>query len=177
MRIFTAIEIPEEAKVSIQKIIAKIDTTASCKWVAKDNLHITLNFFGEVESPTLTEEVLYKISKDFHPFEISLSGLGVFPSRTTIRVLWVGADKGKEQLKGLYKDIEEGCAQLGFKREGKDYTPHVTIGRVKRGKLAFPNIDFFYPPFIAKKITLFESILKSSGPIYKVVSSFPEVES
>jgi len=77
-------------------------------------------------------------------------------------------------LKELYKNIEKRIIQFGFKKEEKDFTPHVTIGRVKKGLLKFPNIDFFYPPFLARKITLFESILTPSGPIYKILYSFPE---
>ncbi|MCK4321614.1 RNA 2',3'-cyclic phosphodiesterase [candidate division WOR-3 bacterium] len=174
MRIFTAIEIPEEAKISIKEIINNINTEAILKWVTKENLHVTLKFIGEIDSPDPIENVLNDVSKDFQPFKISLSGLGAFPSKNRIKVLWVGVDEGKNQLKELYKNIEKRIIQFGFKKEEKDFTPHVTIGRVKKGLLKFPNIDFFYPPFLARKITLFESILTPSGPIYKILYSFPE---
>ncbi len=176
MRIFTAIEIPEEAKVSIQKIISKIATMAICKWVKKENLHITLKFFGEVESSVPIEEALSKICEELQPFNISLSGLGAFPSKSRVKVLWVGVEEGKEKITELYKKIDDSCEPLGFREKRKDFTPHITIGRVKKGKLIFPDIDFSYPEFTANKITLFESILTPSGPIYNRIANFPREE-
>ena len=176
MRIFTAIEIPEGAKISIQEIINKINTKAVVKWVLKENLHITLKFFGEVDASTPIENVLRDIGKEFQPFNISLSGIGAFPSESSIKVLWVGIEEGENELIKLYEAVENRGIQLGFKKEGKDFTPHITIGRVKKGILKFPNIEFSYPQFLAEKITLFESILTPSGPIYKTIANFPRVK-
>lgn len=174
MRLFSAIEIPEEAKKSISDITHKIDTKALVKWVARDNLHITLKFFGEVESSTPLLNIFKDIGKTFKPFTISLSGLGAFPSKSRVRVLWVGTDKGGEYLSELFKNIEDRCSEVGFPKEKMNFTPHITTGRVKKGELTFPDIDFSYPPFLASNITLFESVLTPTGPIYNIVARFPE---
>ena len=175
MRIFTAVEIPEEAKLSIYNAIKNINTKAHVKWVIKDNFHITLKFFGEVKSLPSLENVLKDACNYFEPFNVSLSGLGAFPSKSRVKVLWIGLGEGENELKNIYKNIEDKIVDLGFKKEKRDYTPHITIGRIKKGILKFPEIEFSYPPFPATKITLFESILKPSGPIYRIINRFPEV--
>lgn len=175
MRIFTAVEIPEKAKLSIYNLIKNIKTEANIKWVKKDNFHITLKFLGEVKSLSSLKNILKESVNDFEPFNISLSGLEAFPSKSRVKVLWIGLDKGENELKNIYKNIEDKIVDLGFKKEKRDYTPHITIGRVKKGILKFPEIEFSYPPFPATKITLFESILKPSGPIYRIINRFPEV--
>ncbi|MCK4420755.1 RNA 2',3'-cyclic phosphodiesterase [candidate division WOR-3 bacterium] len=178
MRLFTAIEIPKESRESIRNLENLIDTNASVKWVEKENLHITLKFLGEVESSSPIEEILADVGKGVEPFYISLKNLGAFPSESNVRVLWVGVDKGSDVIKDLFRNIEDGLAQLGFQKENKNFTPHITIGRVKKGKLLFPShIDFSYEPFLADKITLFESTLTPKGPIYTVSGRFPEVKS
>lgn len=174
MRIFTAVEIPEEAKLSIYNLIKNINTEANVKWVKKDNFHVTLKFFGEVKSLSTLENILKDAVSDFEPFHVSLSGLGAFPSKSRAKVLWVGLGKGENELKDIYKNIEDKAVDLGFKKEERNYTPHITFGRVKKGILKFPEIEFSYPSFLATKITLFESILKPSGPIYRVINRFPE---
>ncbi len=173
MRLFSAVEIPEEAKEKIYNLHKGIQTSAIVKWVREENLHITLKFFGEVDLPPQVVEVVKEASKDLSPFEVSLQGLGAFPGQRRIVVLWVGIDLGKEKLIDLYRGIENQGCRFGFKKEGREYTPHITIGRVKRGKLSFPEVGISYSPFLAKEVTLFKSTLTPKGPIYEVVEHFP----
>src|SRR3989338_120481 len=129
MRLFVAIEIPEEIKdylCGIQQEIA--DSKNKIRLVSKDNMHLTLKFLGEVQPDKV--EILNKNLKEiaFKPFSVNLDAIGIFPSEDYIRVVWVGL-KPEEQILELQSKIDESLKKL-FKKE-KGFKPHLTIARVK----------------------------------------------
>ena len=129
MRLFIAIEIPEEIKdylCGIQQEI--VDSKNKIRLVNKGNMHLTLKFLGEVQTDKV--EVLNKNLKEipFKPFSVVLDAIGVFPSENYIRVVWVGL-KPEEPVLELQKNIDEALKKL-FKKE-KNFKPHLTIARVK----------------------------------------------
>ncbi|MEO0294081.1 MAG: RNA 2',3'-cyclic phosphodiesterase [candidate division WOR-3 bacterium] len=171
---FIGIEIPQEAKDLISNLCKKLPPFSFIKWVEKENLHITLRFLGETDKRTLIEEKMKEVGGKFTPFKVSLKGVGAFPSLKRASVIWVGIEEGKNFLKGLYLTLEDKIVQLGFKKEEREFTPHITLGRVKRGKYSLPEgIDFSFGAFPVDKITLFKSTLRKEGPIYEVLAKFP----
>ncbi len=124
--------------------------------------------------------VLQKISFKCQPFEVKLSkNIGIFSSRKIPRVIWVGLEKGINEIKELYSAIDQELANETFWRSEKNFIPHITMGRVKY--LKYPdklikllkNIEI---PEISQSIhsmELMESHLTSQGPIYTVRSKFP----
>ncbi len=100
--------------------------------VAMDIVHVTLKFLGETDEAAIPKiiEAMDKAVKGVPPFDITLKGMGSFPSASNIRVVWVGM-QGAEPLVGIAKVLDEECARLGFEREERPFSPHLTVGRMK----------------------------------------------
>ena len=171
MRLFIAIEIPEDVKEYMVKIQEKVDdTTAKIRLVKKNQIHLTLKFLGEVQ-PDKIEDIKKALKKiTFNPFSACLDKIGVFPNESYIRVIWIGLEP-EEPILELQKDIDENLKKL-FKKE-KDFKSHLTLARVKYiedknnfiNKLKTINIE-------NKKIDincfkLIKSTLTSEGPVYE----------
>ena len=177
MRTFIAIEIPGNIRDSIAE---QIETSRvkqlPVKWVAHDNLHITLKFLGELTEATrkkvsslLKKTVVHQI-----PFTATLKDFGCFPHPRRPRVLWIGVDRGADQLTALAREVEESLAQCGFPREGR-FHPHLTIGRVKKpcsleGILKHKTQSEL---FKVETLVLFKSTLTPQGAVYEALETFP----
>ncbi|MFA5928832.1 MAG: RNA 2',3'-cyclic phosphodiesterase, partial [Candidatus Margulisiibacteriota bacterium] len=146
-------------------------------WVPPDNFHITLKFLGAVKEDTLADlqNVLQALSVKFKPFELLLSEVGVFPDLSAPQVLWVGTRSA--ELEALAKEIDSALEPLGFQLEKRSFVGHVTLARLKRGRIKQSWFDekmtSFVPQNIAvKKITLYQSTLVDKSPVYKVLKHF-----
>lgn len=137
MRTFIAVELPEDIKRKIEEVqnpLKKTDTYVS--WVKPKNVHLTLKFLGEVEENRI-EDVFYgteKALKGAKSFTLSLKDMGGFPNLQRPKVIWVGVDKGEKELAVMQKDIEEELLRVGYPKEGRAFSPHLTIGRVKSAR-------------------------------------------
>jgi len=109
MRVFIAIELPENIKEGLEKLVISLKRSISnVKWVEKENFHITLRFIGEVDKDKVLqiEKILDEVGSRFSPFEAELSGLGKFP-----HVLWVGIDENVYEIK-MHKDKQDEMAGI-----------------------------------------------------------------
>ncbi len=174
-RLFIAvkIEISKELKNFIVALKKEL-SNEKIKWVDFKNFHITLKFLGDTPENLIPqiEKALKNLSKNFHKFEMQLQGVGVFKDIANPRVLWIGLESN-ETLKELYQQIEENLETLGFKKENRNFSPHLTIGRIKflknkKGLLEkiLKNCDKKWNKFEVKNFILYESILKKEGPTY-----------
>jgi len=184
VRAFVAIDLDEDIRIELtrlQNILRSSDSDV--KWVEPSNIHITLKFLGNINSIQLekAKESMSVIAKGFKPFGLSLSKIGAFPKLDFPRVIWIGIDKGREELISLNHRIEEVFEKSNFRttvhKEGRSYEPHLTIGRVRSGrnkdvlKKVIMEHDFSIKAIMdANKITLYQSTLTSDGPIYTVLS-------
>ena len=179
MRLFIAIEIPEEVKDHIVKIQENIDTTANkIKFVNPNQIHLTLKFLGEVQ-PNNLEEIKNNLKKiTLKPFSVVLDKIGVFPSESYIRVIWVGLNP-EDKILDLQKNIDENLKKL-FKKE-KDFKPHLTLARVKyiEDKKAFVDklkkINVENKKIDINSFKLIKSTLTPKGPIYEDLEVFEYV--
>lgn len=181
MRLFIAIELPEEIRNLLANLQSQLKTSgADVKWVEPQNIHLTLKFLGEVDDHKLNEviRIIEYITENINPFYIHLYSLGAFPKMNFPRVIWVGIDKGDVQAKEIAKSLEEKMAKIGIPRENRPFSSHITIGRVRsafnRDKLAknLDNLAYNFaeiPEFLVTKITLFKSTLTPKGPIYEAL--------
>lgn len=182
MRVFIAIELPEEIKGFLSRIQLKLKSAqADVSWVKPHNIHLTLKFLGEIDEKTLNNviAIIEDTAKDKSVFHIRLSCLGAFPRMSSPRVIWVGIDKGDEQVKTIAKELEEKLSNLGFSPEDRTFSSHFTLGRTKTAKnreilangLAKLQNKFNEESleFLANKITLFKSTLTPGGPIYEAL--------
>ncbi|MGB9857283.1 MAG: RNA 2',3'-cyclic phosphodiesterase [Dictyoglomaceae bacterium] len=171
-RLFIAIDLPFEIKEILNKYKEELAKyiTYGVKWVELENLHFTIRFLGETEENKIPDiqRIMDEVSCEFFPFSISFNELGAFPSFKNPRVIWIGIENGKREMKTLFQRLEDKIVKLGFQREEKEFSPHLTLGRVK-DKFRWEKewkIDIPYLEFLAEEITLFESKLTSKGPIY-----------
>src|ERR1700745_1541462 len=133
MRLFVAIEISAEIRQRINEFVTRLQPRLSnARWVRPEGLHITLKFLGNVpdERRPVIEQALRRI--DAIRFEVSVQRIGVFPNQRSPRVLWVGIESGLD-LPNLAKESDNVLASLGFEREKRAFTPHVTLARFKEG--------------------------------------------
>src|SRR5262245_5583385 len=144
VRTFVAVEASAEVRQAAQRLVAILQgaTPASGRsaegsskitWVQPANLHFTLNFLGDVPSENIAElcQAVERATAPHRPFEIEVRGAGAFPTTQRPRTVWLGVVRGAEPMQLLQADIETGLKKLGFRGEGRDYTPHLTIGRVR----------------------------------------------
>jgi 2'-5' RNA ligase len=111
---------------------------------------------------------------------VTLKGVGAFPSSERPRVVWAGIQKGIEELKVLQQRVYKITVPLGFVAETRPFSPHVTLGRVKyvpKGGTLTRVLDLFSENYEAQccinTVHLVKSELKSSGPIYTTLATFP----
>ncbi|MDA8214463.1 MAG: RNA 2',3'-cyclic phosphodiesterase [Nitrospiraceae bacterium] len=181
MRCFIAIDMSEDIKGSISDVIERCGLKSKgIKWVSAENIHLTLKFLGDVKEDLIPEieKRLALICMGHNIFNINIRDAGAFPNFKYPNVLWVGMDES-EDLKRLYEDIEESMSELGFEKENRRFSPHLTIGRVKDRKGIEPVIkelytfkDAFFGSIEVKEVLLMRSILKPTGAEYSKIADF-----
>src|SRR5258706_6034300 len=179
LRAFIAIEIPNEIKVEIASQTAGLRRAIvhSVRWVAPENIHLTLKFLGEISSTNIDflDQALKTESGQHAPFEITVRRLGAFPNLRRPRVIWIGLDTPPDLGKLRY-NIEAAAARLGYPADDKPFSAHLTIGRVReqistteaqslRNALENTKIGLL-GTFAAKFIHLFRSDLQPGKPVY-----------
>ncbi len=134
MRLFIAINLPQEERARLDRDVRALRAARlPVRWVAADALHLTLKFLGEVPDARLAgiERALTGVAAEFPPFHLELKGLGAFPNVHNPRVVWVGIEAPPE-LRRLAGALEDAMADLGFPRENRPFSPHLTLGRAER---------------------------------------------
>ncbi len=177
MRVFLAVDLNDEQRKELNRCQILLSAKLSnIKWVPKDNLHITLKFLGELK-PVEIEKIISCIknpAKNIPAFQIEPGYLGAFPTIKRPRIIWAGLKKGHDEMVNLNRVIEENLSELGFEKDHKPFSPHITLGRFRQppaDKITVKAIETFPPLNPAKKIvgeiSIYQSILKPEGPQYK----------
>lgn len=174
MRLFIAIDIPEEIKKEIVKLQEKLPEFKG-KLTEEENLHLTLKFLGEVNENKLEEieSVLDKIK--FKKFRVYLNELGFFPNENYIRIIWVDLKPTGEIIE-LQQKIDGELLNL-FSKDQRFQT-HLTLGRVKffKNKKEFlekiKDINLDKLEFEINSFKLIKSELSKDGPKYIILKEF-----
>lgn len=178
-RLFVAIDFPEAVN---QRLAALCSSLPGARWLPPEQFHLTLRFIGEVESGTFADiaDGLWEVACP--PFSLRLRGVGHFPTRGQPRVLWVAIDAG-DGLTRLHGQIESRLRSLGLDPEGRRFTPHVTLARLKgtrvnrlRDYLAF-NDGFVTQTIPITCFRLYSSILGAKAAIHRVEANYPLIDS
>ncbi len=175
IRTFIAIEIPEDIKKKIASIVDNLkDRLPGLSWVRPATLHVTVKFLGGVEKERIEpiKEILERIGSETRPFELTIAGMGGFPSLRMPRVLWIGIEISQE-LAELHRKVTQEISGLGFEEEKRPFRPHLTICRARdeaqRRRLS-RELARFEPAicetFVAEGIILFKSELNPGGAIH-----------
>lgn len=182
MRLFVSVDLPTELAERFEAVQEEFRGAAGLNFTDPTQAHVTLKFLGETD-PDRLGEVTDAIedgvkAAGVEPFECTVGGLGVFPSREYISVVWTGVRTGGEELTRLHEAIERETTAIGFEEESHEFTPHLTLARMNdaRGKELVQNVldelDPTIGTFEVNEVRLKESTLTSEGPEYETVDRF-----
>jgi 2'-5' RNA ligase len=176
IRTFIAVELPAVTRRRLAEVEKKLMASgADVKWVPEQNFHVTLKFLGYVE-PHRVDPVMAATKAaiaDVRPFDVTLFGAGAFPKPARPSVIWVGVTQGAEELKDLAERVESAMESVGFAREARAFSSHITVGRVRAPK----NLDRLkelieelreepVDTFRVGGVAVMKSDLRPTGPIY-----------
>ena len=179
LRAFIAISLPQEVRQALAGVQGKLaDRRFPIRWVNTESIHLTLKFLGEIFVSNVGPimEVMERAAQNHAGFKATAKGLGVFPGYKNPRIVWAGLTGGVKTLADLSRDLETGLEELGFARENRPFSAHLTLGRVKApvdGRVLARAMEeaalFEAPEFDVTAITLYKSDLQRTGPVYTVV--------
>lgn len=181
VRAFIAIELNEALRRQLEATQTKLRTSAAdVKWVEPKNIHLTLKFLGDVPKEKLDDlcAAIENSISGFKKFEFQVNGLGCFPLKGTPRIIWAEVGLGDDLLSRIVGSLEKYIRSFCEEKDDKKFSPHVTLGRVRSNK-NISNLAFLLKQDIELRekqivdhITLFQSDLSPSGPIYSIIKSF-----
>ena len=181
IRAFVCLELPENIRAAVDRHITGPlkETGVKCSWVKPDNIHLTLKFLGDVPEkmiPKITDTLKEAISK-YRRGKYSLSKVGTFGGRRP-RVVWAGIDGNIEAIAEMAKSIDNAMAKLGFEREKRKFSPHFTVGRIRKPQgtdrllSRIKGIKVPSDEFDLGKVILMKSVLSPGGSIYTPLAEF-----
>ena len=180
IRCFIALELPGPAQKNLEELIGSLQAAqADVKWVAPENIHLTLKFLGEIPMTGVENvKMIVQRSRGRHlRIATRFGSAGAFPGLKKPEVVWVGLDAGLEELRRIQQDVEGQAADLGFYREPRRFQPHLTLGRVRSQKNIAElsrAIGELRPPaaeFELARLSLIQSTLTPRGPVYQIMET------
>lgn len=177
LRLFVAVSVPELHRAWIAEQVSELARQwPETRWIPPDNQHITLKFLGSTPADRL-EQVMSsceQVAAGHRPGSLSLTQLGVFPSLTRARVLWIGLDDPAGLLTAVACALDERLTPLGFEAEKRAFSPHLTIARFRQATKVdeLPPLKAPPAPFAFAALDLWRSHLSSKGARYERLASF-----
>lgn len=179
MRLFTALDLPGDIIGKLDQVLARLRPTAPLRWSTAANLHITTKFIGAWPEERLDElKASLAGIPGRDPIAVHIRDLGVFVNPKKPRIFWCGVNASG--LAELAADTETAAAALGIAREEREYSPHLTLARIKDGfdmtalrtaVVAEPTFDF--GRFEARSFFLYQSRSEPGGSVYTKLAEFP----
>jgi len=182
VRSFISIDLEDQQILSrITSILSSLQSLGGdLKPVERENIHLTLKFLGNVPTPRLSEVKSSLQQLIFPLFTAEIKGAGAFPNLNHMNVIWVGVEEGWSQVEQIYEQVEKLLSVLGFRRENRPFSPHITIARVRSGRKRDEIANFLrhlgdesFGTITVDKVRLKQSILSSSGPKYSTLLEVP----
>ena len=175
LRLFVAVPLPKDVQSDLAGLCSGVP---GARWVAADNMHLTLRFIGEVGRGD-ADDIHQALGRIHLPaFDLVVSGVGCFESGHKVHTLWANVEKS-ELLSRLREKVEAAVVREGLEPERRKFKAHVTLARFRRGTTGrigayIENHDRFRSgPFRVEHFTLFRSHLGSEGPHYEPLAEYP----
>ena len=173
MRLFVALALPDSVSDSLLAVQGGVP---GARWQTREQLHLTLRFIGEVDGLAMTaiHDALSTIAAP--AFTLALKAVGSFGGRIP-RDLWAGVRAG-EPLNHLQRKIESALQRVGVPPDGRKFTPHVTLARLK-GRQYGPVVDYLTDHALyasaewpVEGFVLYSSKMTSDGSIYRAEKAY-----
>lgn len=177
LRLFAALDLPDEIAAALMALQRGVP---GAKWRPRENLHLTLRFFGDVAEPIADEldAALDDIAAGTAPFELVLKAAGAF-GKADPHTLWIGTGESAALAK-LAADCERAARRVGLKPEPRKFTPHVTLAYLAGAELSRVQAFearlglFESAPFRVESFALYSSWLRKSQPsLYRLEADYP----
>jgi RNA 2',3'-cyclic 3'-phosphodiesterase len=180
-RIFIAVDISDDARRLAAEHIDRMRQQAKdvrVRWEKPEKIHVTVKFLGNDDGEKIgaVNDATAAVAQEFSPFEIAIVGTGVFPNARQPRVLWLRIENAGLTLRQIAAEIDSRLSGIGFEKEKRRFSPHVTIARVREPKKAkrLAEVHLQSPivsqPFTVGELVVYESQLKPTGSAYTVIS-------
>ncbi len=180
IRAFIAISLPKPVKSNLTRKQGDLKSWCnsqgvSASWPKPSSFHLTLKFFKHLPEQEVEAvfSAMQSTAADISNFNLTIKGLGVFPSRKRARVIWAGIGHETQSLNFLFETLDNKLGPFGMEPERKTYNPHITLARFK--KPASPDLvaallqdsgQFYSRPFSVKKLDLFKSELTHKRAVH-----------
>jgi 2'-5' RNA ligase len=182
-----AIELPDEVKTALARLIRDVTRSrvSGLKPVRPDNVHINLKFLGdlEIEQVEAITRVVTQAAASIRPFTVKLGGVGAYPNNKNARVLWAGLDGDVVPLRQAQRRLDRAMEGVGVKRDSREFSPHVTIARIRdrtqstdRRRATEALFSAEFTPGLAfpvANVSLIRSVLLPEGPDYMRLAHIP----
>jgi RNA 2',3'-cyclic 3'-phosphodiesterase len=180
IRLFIAVELPGELKAAIKEYQGRLSAPGMkcARWVSPDSIHLTLKFLGQTD-PKLIDAIGQRLTEDtklVRNFVLKTGGVGFFPNANRMRVFWLGLEGQTDVLLTLQSKIEDSMARLRFPKEGRLFTAHLTLARIREecgaaerqrfAELAGKTPFTLSYTWCVDSVSLVRSQLTPRGPIY-----------
>jgi 2'-5' RNA ligase len=188
IRSFVAIELDKALQLALRQIQTPLKSSRVshiARWVSPGSIHLTLKFLGNVPVNRVEEihQAIVRGCEGFSPFRVSLTGLGCFPNMRRPRVIWVGIGGNVETLTQLQRSVDSELSRMGFKREKRGFTPHLTLARIRDrarpqervelARLATTAQAVSSVSMVAREVCFIRSDLKPTGAVYTRLAAVP----
>ena len=141
LRLFVAIPIPEPVRdeiIRVQRELQRLVPRNVARWTRSDQFHLTLRFLGDVpiDGAEKLKQSVGAVCRNARPLSLRAEGVGFFPNPRSPRVIWVGINDGEGQLVDLQRQIETAIGPFSTEPGERNFTGHVTLGRLKNPRPA-----------------------------------------
>ncbi len=170
---------------SLEQSLKRTCPRGIVRWIPPENIHLTLHFLGDILPSRVepVESALQVVARNVPTFSFEAGKLGAFPNTKRPRVIWVGIRDSSSWLTLLHEAISEALERLGFEREERRFSPHLTLGRVQR-RIGYEEVSRIGETLAAQhvgnlgtvpvdKMIFFQSVLRPSGAEYTPLAEFP----
>jgi len=175
IRCFIALEVPLVVQTALGDIIRQLKKSgADVKWVDPSNIHMTMKFLGDIpEADVLRVGLsLNTLKGKFKAIDSGLGGLGAFPSLDRPKVIWAGLSQGADEIKEIHCEVEKLTIDIVQEEKGREFSPHLTLGRVRSNKNlqqlkdTIKKANILQKGFKFNRLVLMKSTLTREGAIY-----------
>jgi 2'-5' RNA ligase len=173
MRLFVGLGLPEALTAQLAPLMTGLP---GARWVAAEDLHLTLRFIGEVDEhqAAILDESLGQIRRP--AFALQVSGCGIFAQRRGPEAVWVGVGSSPA-LTELQAAVERAAVRAGEAPEEKRFRPHITLARLRdtpapRLQAFVAGHNLFRATAAVDRFNLYSSS-SGSGPRYRIETSYP----